>query len=48
VSSQEEHRVVDNPSGVFAAARLPLGSSLTTSKGHSKSQDYFTIRTAGD
>ena len=28
VSSQEEHRVVDSPSGIFAAARLPLGSSL--------------------
>ena len=28
VSSQEEHRVVDSPSGIFVAARLPLGSSL--------------------
>ena len=27
VSSQEEHQVVDSPSGI-AAARLPLGSSL--------------------
>ena len=28
VSSQGEHRVVDSPSGIFAAACLPLGSSL--------------------
>ena len=28
VSSQEEHRVVDSPSEIFAAARLPSGSSL--------------------
>ena len=28
VSFQEEHRVVDSPLGIFAAARLPLGSSL--------------------
>ena len=28
VSSQEEHRVVDSPLSIFAAARLPLGSSL--------------------
>ena len=28
MSSQEEHRVVDSPSGIFAAAHLPLGSSL--------------------
>ncbi|XP_066357856.1 uncharacterized protein [Miscanthus floridulus] len=31
VSSQEEHRVVDSPSGIFAAARLPPGSSLLDS-----------------
>ena len=28
VSSQEEHRVVDSPSGIFAAALLPPGSTL--------------------
>ena len=26
--SQEEHRVVDSPSGIFAAALLPPGSTL--------------------
>ena len=28
MSSQEEHRVVDSPSGIFAAALLPPGSTL--------------------
>ena len=28
LSTKEEHRVMDSPSGIFAAARLPLGSSL--------------------